>query len=278
MHLSGKTALVIGASRGLGRAVARRLGTDGCRLILPYYDWPESVRDMEEEFTARAFDYLALSTDLRREQEVAQLLSRAMQRYGRLDIVINNIERGGMPIVHGPYTEEQWQREMTTTLKAKWNVFQQSLPFLRDQSEAVMVVISSIAGLTGRSGPAGLLFNDGYAAANRAVSSFIETWARQGAPRVRINEIMLGFFAHRHAEQTRGWDLLKETQQQEIIDHTLLARTGKPDDLVKAVLFLIKDADFMTGSTLRLDGGYVLGGEKIPPMPQGIEADLSIKT
>ncbi len=278
MEISGKTALVLGASRGLGRAVARSLGHAGARLILPYYDWPDSVHEMEKEFADLGFDYLALPADLRAQDEVKNLLHQGMERYECLDIVINNIERGGMPIVHGPYTREQWEREMATTLKAKWNVFQESLPLLKKQREAVMLVISSIAAITGRKGPAGLLFNDGYAAANRAVNSFTETWASQGAPEVRVNEIMLGFFEHRHAEQTRGWPLLSDGQQQKILDHTLLARTGTAEDLVKTVLFLIKDATFMTGSTLRLDGGYVLGGEKMPPMPEGIGGDLAIKT
>lgn len=278
MDISGKTALVLGASRGLGRAVALSLGQAGARLILPYFDWPDSVQKMKEEFSRLGFDYLALPADLRQEEEVKNLLHQSMARYQRLDIVINNIERGGMPIVHGPYTQEQWDLEMATTLKAKWNVVQESLPFLKKQPEAVMIVISSIAALIGRKGPAGLIFNDGYAAANSAVNSLTKTWASQGAPEVRVNEIMLGFFEHRHAEHTRGWSLLTPKQQQEIIDHTLMGRTGKSEDLVKAVLFLIKDAAFITGSTLRLDGGYVVGGEKIPPMPEGIGGDLAIKT
>ena len=278
MEISGKTALVLGASRGIGRAVALALGQAGARLILPYYDWPDSVREMEEEFSRLGFDFLALSADLRQEEDVRKLIATGIERYGSLDIVFNNIERGGMPIVHGPYTKEQWQREMDTTLKAKWNVFQESLPYLKKQAESVMIVISSIAAITGRQGLAGLIFNDGYAAANRAVSSLTETWARQGAPELRVNEIMLGFFEHRHAEKTRGWPLLSSDEQQGIIDHTLLGRTGNVEDIVKATLFLIEDATFMTGSTLRLDGGYVLGGEKIPPMPEGIEGDLSIKT
>jgi 3-oxoacyl-[acyl-carrier protein] reductase len=278
MEISGKTALVLGASRGLGRAVALTLGRAGARLILPYYDWPDSVREMREEFTHLGLDHLALPADLRRPEEVDDLLAQGMERYGSLDIVINNIERGGMPIVHGPSTQEQWDLEMATTVKAKWNVFQASLPWLKKQPEAVMVVISSIAAIVGRQGPSGLVFSDGYAAANRAVGSLTTTWAGQGAPTLRVNEIMLGFFEHRHAQQTRGWPLLDAAQQQEIIDHTLLGRTGTSDDLVKAVFFLIEDAAFMTGSTLRLDGGYVVGGESIPPIPAGIGGDLTIKT
>jgi 3-oxoacyl-[acyl-carrier protein] reductase len=91
-----------------------------------------------------------------------------------------------------------------------------------------------------------------------------------GAPQVRVNEIMLGFFETRHAQKTRGWGLLSAQQKKAIVDHTLLARTGTIEDVVKAVHFIIKDAPFMTGSIIRLDGGYVLGGEKVGKMPAGI--------
>ena len=78
-----------------------------------------------------------------------------------------------------------------------------------------------------------------------------------GAPEVRVNEIMLGFFETRHAEKTRGWGLLTDVQKQALVDHTLLKRTGKIKDVVQAVLFIIKDAPFMTGSVIRLDGGVL---------------------
>jgi 3-oxoacyl-[acyl-carrier protein] reductase len=194
-------------------------------------------------------------------------------RYGGLEIVVNNIERGGMPVLHGGYhresNREQWHLEMDTTLRAKWLVFEQSLPLLRRGPEGVVINISSIAGIVGRSGPAGLLFNDGYAAANRGVTSLTETWARIGAPAIRVNELMLGFIDTRHGPGTRGWGLLSEEQRQDLLRHTLLRRTGTPDEVARAVLFLIRDADFLTGTVIRLDGGYVLGGEQPAAMPEG---------
>ena len=120
--------------------------------------------------------------------------------------------------------------------------------------DAVVINFSSIAAIVGRSGPAGMIFNEGYAAANRGVSLLTETWARMGAPQVRVNEIMLGLIATRHAEKTRGWGLLSETCKKALMDHTLLQRTGTVDDVVKTVLYIIKDASFMTGTVLRLDG------------------------
>jgi 3-oxoacyl-[acyl-carrier protein] reductase len=159
---------------------------------------------------------------------------------------------------------------MATTLRAKWWVFNAALPYLKASGNGTVINVSSIAGIVGRSGPASYVFNDGYAAANRGISLLTETWARIGAPEVRVNEIMLGLIQTRHAEKTRGWDLLTDGQKEALIDHTLLGRTGTSEDVVEAVLFLLTDAGFMTGSVLRLDGGYVLGSEKVAPMPSGV--------
>ena len=211
---------------------------------------------------------------VRHYPQVADLMARVEQRFGRLDFLVNNIERGGMPVVHGGYgrevNREQWQLEMDTTLHAKWLVFDQALPLLKRSTSAAVVTLSSIAGIIGRSGPAGLLFNDGYAAANRGVSSLTETWARLGAPTVRVNELMLGLIDSRHGPGTRGWELLDGAQRQALVSHTLLGRTGTPDEVARMVFFLLAEADYLTGAVIRMDGGYVLGNETVPDMPRGV--------
>jgi len=199
------------------------------------------------------------------------MIAAVIDRYGRLDILINNIERGGWPVVHGAYTRRQWDLEMSTTLRAKQWVFSCALPHLKTSGQGVVVNFSSIAGKVGRSGPAAYIFNEGYAAASRGTRLLTETWARLGAPEVRVNEIMLGIIDTRHGRGTRGWGLLTEGQRRAVVDHTLLERTGTVDDVVRTVRFLIKEAPYMTGSVLRLDGGYLLGGEPVAPMPPGVE-------
>jgi 3-oxoacyl-[acyl-carrier protein] reductase len=225
---------------------------------------------MQTDFEVFGANCNIFQVNLRDCDRVSQLIPEVVAQFGRLDIVINNIERGGWPVVHGPYTPAQWDLEMETTLRAKRWVFEAALPHLKAGGTGCVVNISSIAGLVGRSGPASLIFNDGYAAANRAISSFTESWARVAAPEVRVNEIMLGLVATRHAAMTRGWGLLEPDQKQALLDHTLLGRTGTIDDVVKAVRFIVDDAPFMSGSVIRLDGGYVLGGEKVAPMPPGV--------
>ncbi len=271
MKLQGKIALVLGGAKGIGKEIGLALARAGATVVLTHFDWPEEAAVMQEELAAISGDHLAIKIDLREPTAIQNLFSTIHARYGALHILINNIERGGMPVVHGPYTPEQWELEMATTLRAKWWVMRSALPLLRKNPESAAITLSSIAGIIGRCGPAGLIFNDGYSAANRAISSFTETWAKEGAPTVRVNELMLGFFETRHAEGTRGWGLLGAKQQAAIRDHILLQRTGKIEEVVAAVFFLLQDATYMTGAVLRMDGGYVLGGEKIPPMPPGVE-------
>jgi len=271
MELKGKVALVLGAIKGIGKGIGLALAREGVKVGLNYYDWEESLGEMEEGFQGAGAEYLVARTNLLKTDQIHALVHKVVTRFGRLDILVNNIERGGWPVVHGSYNREQWDLEMATTLRAKWWVYNTALPHLKASGDGVVVNISSIAGLIGRSGPAGRIFNDGYAAANRAVSSFTETWAREAAPEVRVNELMLGLTETRHGPKTRGWGLLSESQRQEIIDHTPLRRIGSIEDVVKGVLFIIRDAPFMTGSVIRIDGGYVLGGEYSEVMPKGVE-------
>jgi 3-oxoacyl-[acyl-carrier protein] reductase len=270
MQLIDKVALVLGSIKGIGKAVGLNLAGAGAKVVYTYWDWPERLASLETDAAALGRDHWIARVDLRETQAIENFVEEIIGRFGRLDILINNIERGGWPVVHGPYTAEQWDLELATTLRAKQWVFNAALPHLKRSGDGVAINFSSIAGLVGRSGPASLVFNEGYATANRGISMLTETWARLGAPEVRVNEIMLGIFETRHAQGTRGWGLLTEAQKQAILDHTLLRRTGRLDDVVKAVRFLIEGAPYMTGSALRLDGGYVLGGEAIAPMPKGI--------
>jgi len=270
MKLRGKTALVLGAIKGIGKGIALSLAEAGANVALTWHDWEESLGALEKEIAATGAPHLIRRTDLTDTGAIPELVTTVADRFGGLDILINNIERGGWPVVHGRYTPQQWDLEMATTLRAKQWVFEHALRHLKKSGDGAVVNLSSIAGIVGRAGPASLLFNEGYSAASRGTSLLTETWARLGAPEVRVNEIVLGVVDTRHGRDTRGWELLSVDEKQAIFDHTLLGRTGSVDDVVKAVMFILKEAPFMTGSTLRIDGGYVLGGDKVGKMPKGV--------
>jgi len=266
-------AIVPGAARPIGRAIARRFASAGIRLVMPVFDWPASIEELRGEFPDQS-NHWTPDCDLRSPARVAELFAGIRERFGGLDILINNIERGGMPVVHGSYelpvNAGQWQREFATTLEAKRLLFQQALPLLQEAASAAVVNISSIAALTGRTGPAAPFFSEGYSLANRAILGLTEAWARQAAPGVRVNELMLGFIESRHGEGTRGWAALSEEERQALDRHTPLCRRGKPEEVAEAVYFLAIEATYMTGSVLRMDGGYMLGGDRTPPLPPGI--------
>ena len=265
-----RVALVLGAIKGIGKGIALDLARRGFKVALTYHDWPEALPALQANCAALGDQCGLFDVDLRDCEAIPHLISAVLSRFGRLDVLVNNIERGGWPVVHGPYIPDQWDLEMEITLRAKRWVFDAALPHLKASGNGCVVNLSSIAGVVGRSGPASLIFNDGYAAANRAVSLLTETWARVAAPEVRVNEIMLGLVATRHGQETRGWGLLDDEQKDALLDHTLLGRIGTIEDVVKAVRFVIDEAPFMSGSVIRLDGGYVLGGDKVGPMPPGV--------
>jgi 3-oxoacyl-[acyl-carrier protein] reductase len=270
MSVDYKVALVLGGIKGIGKGIGLDLAQNGIRVALTYYDWEELLPEMQRDFAETGKDHLILKINFLETDKISGLVDQVVDHFGRIDILINNIERGGWPVVHGAYTREQWDLEMATTLRAKQWIFESALPYLKQSNDACVINLSSIAGIVGRSGPASYVFNEGYSTVNRGISLLTETWARLGAPNVRVNEIMLGFVETRHGPETRGWGLLTDEQKQSILAHTLLQRIGKIEDVVRAVRFILYDAPFMTGSVIRLDGGYVLGGESVSPMPPGV--------
>ncbi len=270
MDIKNKTALVLGGIKGIGKAIGLDLLRAGANVATTWFDWEESLHKMKADFSRTGPNHMIENINLLDTDQIPGLIEKVIKKFHRLDILINNIERGGWPIVHGQYTAGQWDLEMATTLRAKQWVFASALPYLKNSENSVVINFSSIAGITGRTGPASNLFNEGYSAANRGISLLTETWARMGAPQVRVNEIMLGIFETRHGPGTRGWGLLSGAQKKAIIDHTLMKRTGTTDDIVRMVRFIIEDAPFMTGSVIRLDGGYCLGAESVGKMPEGV--------
>ena len=274
-ELLGKVALVPGSCRPIGRAIAHSFGKRGATLVLPVYpDWPESNREMEQDFSNAGYDFFSLPCDLRSGEQTTQLLAEVKNRYGVLHYLINNIERGGMPVVHGSYEREvnkdQWQLEFDTTLKAKWNLYKCSFDLLKDSQEGAVINVSSIAARVGRSGPASLLFSDGYSAANRGISSLTTQWAREMAPSVRVNEVMLGLFSGRHGPETKGWSSLGDNQRRDLLLHILAGRIGEPQEAAEFIYFVAVKARYLTGAVVNFDGGYLLGGSHAGDMPEGV--------
>ena len=105
-----------------------RPGRSGSKVCLNYFDWEEKLEGMEKDFSDPGGQHLIVQTNLLEVDKIPQLIRQIVDRFGRLDILINNIERGGWPVVHGAYVPQQWDLEMQTTLRAKRWVFECALP------------------------------------------------------------------------------------------------------------------------------------------------------
>lgn len=274
MKLQGKNVVIPGASRPIGRAIARLFAREGATLFLPVYDWPESISEMKKEFRKNGFSFFCKKVDLRKDRKVKAFVHFIQEQTETLHILINNIERGGMPVVHGdyshPHNKDQWQLEIDTCINAKRLLFEHCLPLLQNAKQSSIVNISSIAGEVGRCGSAAPFFSDGYSVANRAISSLTENWARRAAPKTRVNELCIGFIRSRHGQGTRGWGALTTEEKQGLKGDILLGRTGLPEEVAAGVFFLAIEASYVNGSRLVMDGGYLQGARKVQTMPPGI--------
>lgn len=258
MRLQGTVALVTGSSKGIGKAIALALGGQGARLVLSYHDREYHAEQTREEFERAGIEFLMVKSNLVCPENAIRLVHQTIDRYGQLDILVNNLERGGWPILHGDLHAEQWDLEVDTTLKTKFLCYRAARPYLRQRPQGCVLNVSSIAALTGRRRLFGHLFADAYAAAAAGVTTLTQNWARDMAPRVRVNGLMLGLIATRHGPDTLGWRTLPVATQEALRRQTPLQRVGTPDDVASAALFLIRDAEFMTGQTVILDGGISL--------------------
>jgi 3-oxoacyl-[acyl-carrier protein] reductase len=154
MELNNRVALVLGAVKGIGKGIALALADAGVKVAVNYFDWAEELAALKTDLADTGQEHLILKTNLLKTEATARMIGKVIDRFGRLDILINNIERGGWPVVHGPYNPQQWDLEIETTLRTKRWVFDAALPHLKASGDAVVINFSSIAGIVGRSGPA----------------------------------------------------------------------------------------------------------------------------
>ena len=271
MELDGKVALVLGAIKGIGKEIGLALAEQGVKVALNYFDWEEELEGLKKDFADSGCPHLILKTNLLEVEKIAGLIQQVVDHFGRLDILINNIERGGWPVVHGPYIPEQWDLEMETTLRAKRWVFDAALPHLKASGDACrhQFFLDCRNRRSQRTGGYG--FQRRVCGGQSGGLFADRNLGPPGCPPGKGKRNHAGLCGHPSRRENQGLGIAeRRPDKKALIDHTLLQRTGTVDDVVKAVLFILKDAPFMTGTVLRLDGGYVLGGEKVGAMPEGV--------
>lgn len=244
MILTEKVALVTGAARGLGRAIALELATAGAKVVVNYAGSEGKAAEVVEKIRAAGGEAFAVQADVSQAEDVERLVKATLEGFGRIDILVNNagIARDNLLL---RMKEGDWDAVLDTNLKGVYLCTKAVSKGMLKQRFGVIVNISSVVGISGNAGQAN------YAAAKAGVIGFTKSMAKELAPRgIRVNAVAPGYIA------TDMTDILPEEVKNEMISHIPLGRVGKPEDVAKAVLFLASpSAGYMTGQTLVVDGG-----------------------
>jgi pteridine reductase len=238
--LAGRVALVTGAAKRLGRAVALHLAREGADIVVHYRGSEAEAAQTVSEIEALGRRALALSADLREVKSIPRLFAEAAKHFGRLDILVNNAAVFFAARVETA-TEEQWNTALDTNLKAQFFCAQAAAPLLKE-SRGVIVNFTSIGGL--------LPWPDyvPYCVSKAGVIMLTRCLARALAPEVRVNAVAPGTISM--PGDPPEW-------QADYIRLAPLKRTGSPGDVAEAVSFLIR-SPFITGQVLVLDAGRTL--------------------
>lgn len=243
-NLTGKTALITGAAHRIGADVARTLHHAGLNLVLHYRQSRAAAEALQAELNGQRADSVVLvQADLLDTVSHPALIRQAHSTWGHLDVLVNNAS-GFYPTPVGTVTEAQWNDLIGTNLKTPFFLAQAAVEYLR-QSRGCIVNIVDIHG------ERPLKDYPVYSIAKAGLAMLTKALARELGPEVRVNGVAPGAILW----PERG---LNEEAKRQIIDRTALKRHGSPQDVARAVLFLIRDADYMTGQILNVDGGRSL--------------------
>jgi len=233
--LDGKTALVTGASRGIGRAIAAELARSGASVVIGYRSGKDEAESLAQEIGGQA-----VQADVSSAEEAARLVDEA----GDIDILVNNagLTRDGLL---ARMSDDDWRTVIDTNLSSVFYTCRAvTRPMMKKRAGAI-VNVSSIVGVHGNWG------QTNYAASKAGIIGFTKSLARElGSRGVRANVVAPGYV------KTQLTDVLPEEATKAMLDNTPLGRLGEPEDIAGAVRFLCSDdAAFITGEVLLVDGG-----------------------
>ncbi len=247
MKLEGKKALVTGASRGIGRAIALALAAEGADVAVNYAGSEAAAKEVAAEIEALGRKAVVIQADISSNAAAAAMIDQAVKEFGRLDILVNNagITRDGLLM---RMKEADWDAVLTTNLKGVFNCTKAVVKYMMKQKSGSIVSISSVVGLTGNAGQAN------YAAAKAGVIGFTKAVAKEVAARgINVNAVAPGFI------KTDMTAALPDKVVEGMLANIPLNKLGEPSDIARAVVFLVSDdAKYITGQTLHVDGGMVM--------------------
>jgi acetoacetyl-CoA reductase len=241
--LAGAVVVVTGASRGIGRAIAEELGREGARVVVNYLKNKEAAEDLVARIQDDGGEAIALQADVSDAAQAAHLIEEAVARFGRIDVLVNNAGKN-IDRTMKNMSIEDWDHVIESDLSSYFYTLKAALPYFMQQKSGKIINISSMNGLTASFGQAN------YSAAKAGVIGFTKTAALELARfNVTVNAICPGFIA------TDMWETIPEKPKEAILARIPLGRVGTPQEVARAVRYLIVDGDYYTGATLSMNGG-----------------------
>jgi pteridine reductase len=243
--LSDQAVLVTGAAKRIGAQLARAFHAEGARVAIHYHRSASEARSLSDELNrTRPNSSIVLSADLRDTAALPAIIEGTVRAFGKLSVLINNASTF-YPTPLGSITLEQWQDLIGTNLQAPLFLSQAAAPHLRQSSGLIINLIDI-------HGQRPLPQHPVYSTAKAGLIMLTRSLARELGPQVRVNGIAPGPILWPEG----GID---PKLQDEIVSKTILKRSGSPEDIVKAALFFAKDAPYVTGQILAVDGGRSVG-------------------
>lgn len=243
--LAGRVALVTGAAKRLGAAIARGLHAEGASLVIHFHRSGSAAAQICAELNSiRTDSCVTAGADLLHTAGLTALVARAVEHFGQLDILINNAS-SFYPTPFGTIAQSQWDDLIGTNLKAPLFLAQAAAPYLRQRDGLIVNMIDIHARRPLPQHPV-------YCIAKAGLAMLTRSLARELGPQVRVNGIAPGPVMWPEAG-------LPADLKDDIVAKTLLKRSGCSEDIVRAVLFFAKDAPYVTGQILAVDGGRSVG-------------------
>ena len=247
MRFDGKVALVTGAARGIGQAIALALANEGADVIVADVDL-DRAQQIAQEIEGLGRQAKAVPADVSDRKAVQRLVSEAVSLFGRVDILVNNagIIRRGSFLEHDP---EEWDKVLQVNLGGTFNCTREVVPLMIEQGGGKIINVSSVVGKVGDIASA-----PSYGTSKGAINTFTKSLARELAPYgITVNAVAP------HATETEMSQEWSEEKRRQIVDAIPMKRLGQPEEVAAAVAFLASDgANFITGHVLDVNGGYLM--------------------
>ena len=245
-ELSGKTAIITGASRGIGKAIAECFVKEGAKVAFTYLSSEEKAKALEAELSKDGGVAKGFKSDASHFDQASKLIDDVIAEFGTIDIVVNNagITRDNLLM---RMSEEDWDNVMTTNLKSIFNMTKAVQRIMLKQRSGSMINMSSVVGVKGNAG------QSNYAASKAGIIGFTKSIALElGSRNIRCNAIAPGFI------ETEMTGQLDEKVVAEWRNAIPLKRGGTPEDVAQLVLFLASDkSSYITGQVINVDGGML---------------------